>query len=165
MKALIVLLALFFVLFCGCAQYQPPKTYSIVKEKIYDKPYIEIWDRVIEWFALNGSPIKNMDKESGFIATEYSLSTGQMQCLDCGTPGQALYIVQRLENPRGNFNILVKKQDNGTTKVMVNCFFKVTSNVYSDGRVIQTDERDCNSTGKLENEIFDYIGAGSTAAN
>ena len=148
---------LIVVLF-GCSRYQPPKTYNVIKEMTYDKSFDDIWNTAIEWFATQGTPVKNMDKTSGFISTEYSLSTGQMNCLDCGVAGQALLAVQRLEDPRGNFNLLIKKQPDGKTKVTVNCFFKATSNVYYEGRITSSNVIDCVSTGSLEKQILDYLG-------
>lgn len=149
----------FLLIFIGCAaKYQPPKTYDVVKEMTYDKSFDDVWSLAIEWFANHGTPIKNMDKSSGFIATEYSLGTGQLNCLDCGIPGENLLVAQRLDDPRGNFNILIKKIDENKVKVTINCFFKATSKVYFDGRLTSTNSIDCNSTGLLEKEIIEFLG-------
>lgn len=90
--------------------------------------------------------------------SEYELSTGQMNCLDCGEAGYAMLSVQKLENPRGNFNLLIKEQPDGKVKVTVNCFFKATSNVYFEGKVTESQVIDCVSTGMIENELLTYIG-------
>ncbi|MBU0473261.1 MAG: hypothetical protein KKF62_03780 [Bacteroidetes bacterium] len=159
MKKQLHYVAILLVIFVfGCSTYKPPKTYEVVKEMTYNKSFDDVWNLAIEWFANHGTPIKNMDKVSGFIATEYSLSTRQMNCLDCGSAGQNLFAVQRLDDPRGNFNLLIKKIDDNNVKVTVNCFFKATSNVYFDGKLNSSNTIDCNSTGLLEKEIVEYLG-------
>lgn len=156
MKKLLISIALLFLI--GCSVSQPPKTYNVVKEMTFEKSYDRIWNTAIEWFAIQGTPIKNMDKSSGFISTEYSLSANRGGCLDCGTMGDALLTYSRMEDPRGNFNLLIKKITDTKTKVTVNCFFKITGNVYMSGRLQSSRVIDCASTGILEKEILDYLG-------
>lgn len=145
------------VLIFGCSAYQPPKDYNIIKELIVEKSFDDTWAKVIEWFSSQGTPIKNMDKNSGFISTEYSLNAEQSNCLDCGKAGSAgLLGRQSITNPTGNFNVLIKKIDNNRTKVTVNCFFKAVSRIQV---MRETSENvlDCKSTGILEKKILDFI--------
>jgi len=124
----------------------------------YEKPYDEVWNATIEWFATQGTPIKNMDKSSGFISTEYSLRANQSNCYDCGTAAQGgLLATHRINNPVGNFNVLIKKISDTKTKVTVNCFLKATSSFTAVGET-QVNSLECVSTGALEKEILDYLG-------
>lgn len=154
-------LSMFAVLIItSCATYQPPKTYDFEKERVISKPFDETWGEIIEWFASYGSPIKNMDKNSGFIATEFNLSVSNSEdYFDCGQAGANISTFQKFENPIGNFNILVKKIDDARTKIVVNTFFSVTVNYYQhiNMKFEKSEKINCNSTGVLEKELLDYI--------
>ena len=158
MKGKIYFSALVLVLFAACASYKPPKQRDFVKEATYEKPYDDIWKAAIEWFATQGTPVKNMDKQSGFISTEHSLTANNMFWMDCGTVAEKPFGLQRFEDPRGNFNLLIKKIDDANTSVTVNCFFKTTSKDYNMGELTSTEVKECVSTGRLEKEILDYLG-------
>lgn len=151
---------LFFILFfSGCVAYKPPVKYTVEKEITIEKDYETVWNQAIEWFAINGTPIKNMDKTSGFISTEYNLSVSQTsKYMDCGETASSVFIIHRLENPSGNFNLLIKKVDDSKTKVSVNVFFSANSNVYDNyGRLQQSVKIDCNSKGQLEKSVLEFL--------
>ncbi len=153
-----LLASLILLLSIGCSVYKPPKNYDIIKEMTFEKNFDEVWNSAIEWFATQGTPIKNMDKSSGFISTEYSLRTNQSGCLDCGTAANGgLLATHNITDPTGNFNILIKKISDTKTKVTVNCFFKAISTFSAVGKT-QVNSFDCVSTGLLEKEILDYLG-------
>ncbi|MBI1805159.1 MAG: hypothetical protein HY033_03715 [Ignavibacteriae bacterium] len=159
-----ILLALLLIPFAlkvlGCATYRPPQSYSIDKERVYQKPFDDVWQKTVEWFATQGTPVKNMDKSSGFIATEYNLSAERAKyVMDCGKEGSA----QNIENHVGNFNVVIKKVDDTETKVVVTTFFKAQRidhkiNVLTGEAVNEVTTIDCNSTGVLEKELLEYIG-------
>jgi uncharacterized lipoprotein len=136
----------------GCAS--APQQYNYLKEKVYAQPFDTVWQKTIEWFGATGIPIKNLDKSSGFIATEYNLRSDDVspdKVCDCGSG-------TIISNPTGNFNIVVKKIDQQNTKVIVNAFFKAQVKVY---KLIGPDVEqpiDCNSTGRLERELLIYLG-------
>lgn len=153
---------LFFILFfSGCVAYKPPVTYKVEKERVIQKDYETVWTQAIEWFAVNGTPIKNMDKNSGFISTEYNLSVSQAsKYMDCGETAKTMFLYQRLENPGGNFNLLIKRIDENQTKVNVNVFFNILSNVYdSKGYLQQSVKIDCTSRGELEKSVLEYLSS------
>ena len=155
-----LIILLFILIISSCATYQPPKTYDFEKERIISKTFEETWGKIIEWYASYGSPIKNMDKTSGFIATEFNLSAhNSTYYFDCGQEGADLGSYQKLENPIGNFNILVKRIDDSKTKVVVNTFFSVTRKYYGhiNNKFKKSEKINCNSTGVLEKELLDYI--------
>ncbi len=147
----------------ACASYQPPREYDFQTEMIYSKSFDVIWNKTVEWFAKQGTPIKNMDKESGFISTEYSLSAGKYaHYVDCGIAGKSPLGKQVIKNPTGNFNVLIKEQPDGKTSVNINCFFQATSLIIIAGENPVIEKIDCASTGALEREIFEYLGIGGT---
>jgi hypothetical protein len=110
-------------------------------------------------------PIKNLDKSSGFISTDYKLVTGVIsQYMVCQGASSTFGGKVELTNHGGNLNVLVKKITEDSTKVTVNTFYSCTANKYryasliSTTYVLESSTRiDCNSTGILEKAIFDYI--------
>jgi len=143
------------LIFLSCAAYKPPKVYKFPKSKSYNMNYDAVWGKVIDWFGNHNTPIKNLDKTSGFISTEYSLQVDKYSddC-DCGTSGS----LQHFKKITGNFNIIVKKISDTQTKVNINTFFKGYIEEYNwvTERYI-TREIDCNSKGNLENDILIYV--------
>lgn len=139
----------------SCASYQPPKEYHFDKSKIINKSYDEVWTKVIKWFAENNTPIKTMEKVSGFIATEYQLSTNSStDCLDCGTKG----FYQIFKSYTGNFNIHLEKISDTQTKITISTFFKAnieTINAISGQK--SSSQIDCNSTGVLEKSLLNSL--------
>lgn len=148
MKILIILVSVLFIFGCGT----PPKVYKVDKARTINKTYDNTWAKIVRWFSENNSPIKNMDKSSGFISSEYNLRVdGGTTYADCGSPEFAI----RHGDTKGNFSIILEKAGDSVTKVTTNIFFKVERyNINTGGFVGQSD---CNSTGVLEKELLDYI--------
>ena len=142
----------------------------IVKEKVFMKTYDAVWQTAIEWFATHNTPIKNLDKTSGLISTEYSMSIGEagkyMQCVQQGAKVGALVGFYTMDNYAGNFNLLIKKVNDNSTKVTLNVFFSCSENLnkyvnaFSTKSYLASSTRiNCSSKGALEKEILDYIEA------
>ena len=112
------------------------------------------------WFALHATPVKNMDRSSGYIATEYNLTAQDCpNYCDCGQGGSGL-VSKVITNPIGDFNILMKKSDDKSTKVIITASFKAdleTRNAGRDNPLVSVETLNCNSTGLLEKEILAYI--------
>lgn len=173
MKAIILnvlLVILFAVCFTACsgssAEYEMPKDRVIEKQKTINKSYDIVWQEVVDWFAFHNSPIKTLDKNSGLIASDYNLSVEQTkEYIDCGKviSGQTNAFgvevtFMRYENPKGNFNILIKKIDETSTKVTINFFSESELNQYNrQGSQVYSQKVTCVSKGILEKEIFDAI--------
>src|ERR1035437_8986604 len=69
----------------GCKTYQPPTKYQFPNERIVNAGFDGVWQNAVEWFADHNTPIKNIDKSSGLLSTEYRLDTYNNQdCYDCG---------------------------------------------------------------------------------
>ena len=152
------LLAVLFSLLItvGCATYKAPKVHTFDNSKTYFMDYDEVWNRVIEWFATNGTPVKNIEKSSGFIAAEtVGLQLTGLYC-DCGKAGT----YDRISDGVGNFNVHVLDQG-ASVRVNVNATYnaiKNSTNLYSGNEIKSTIS--CNSTGWLEKKLLDYIGEG-----
>ncbi|MFH1051550.1 MAG: hypothetical protein V1779_11560 [bacterium] len=135
--------------------YQPPLNYDFDNSKIINKPFDEVWILLIEWFAKTGIPIKNMDKSSGFIATESKLKSDYSHC-DCGQ----ISSMSSIDNISGKFNVLVKKISDNSTSVVIYTFFQATiktKTVFSNNISYDFEMNDCNSKGTLELNILEYL--------
>lgn len=159
-------LILLFTSIIGCSGYTPPKTYNVVNETTISKSFDVVWEKTIEWFATHNTPIKIMDKNSGLITTDYNLTVEMAgNYMDCGEGGSAYYVFassnQKLENPMGNFNVLIKKVDENNTKATINVFFSCLLNTYTSttyGTSPSSSEKiNCNSKGVLERQIIEYL--------
>jgi hypothetical protein len=153
----------FFLLLAlmSCTTLYPPDNHNIVKSKTFNQNYEEIWSRVIDWFAKNNIPIKNLEKASGFINTETGYGIDSNYC-DCGIIeiARTKYVIADKYNNDivGNYNIVVKKFNDSLTKVDVNMFFRtvvVYNNSLSPGTT--TKKVDCISKGVYENSLFQYL--------
>lgn len=159
------------ILFFACAPakkvvvQQAPRI--IEKERILSKPFDAVWQTSIEWFATHNTPIKNLDRSSGLISTEYSVSIGDaLKYMQCGSGNSTFTGKTEMSNYTGNFNVLIKKLSDNSTEVNVNVFFGCTVNKYRYKSLISTEyvlesstRINCNSNGALEKEILDYIEA------
>ena len=153
MKKLILLLAVIIAL-TACARYTPPKQYRVIKERVYQATFDEVWSKIVKWFAVNNTPIKNIEKESGLIATDYGLAVSKYSSYaDCGDAGPLTKIIK----PTANFNVLVEKIEEYKTKVLITFVVKATVEYYISSNNYSYTDVECNSTGVLEKQILDYI--------
>jgi len=148
---------LLVLLISGCvASYQAPQVHQVEKERVYSKTPDQVWDKVVEWFALHASPVKNMDRSSGFIASEYNLSIEDYpQYSDCGSTTASMMQAIAITSPTGNFNILIRKTADDKVRVVVTAAFHaktVATGQYGGGTDIE-----CTSRGVLEKQLLDFI--------
>lgn len=166
----IIILSLFLLLRCASSKYVAPAApvvHVIEKDRIINKPFDAVWQNIIELLATYNMPIKNLDKNSGFISTDYKLVTGDvLQYMMCQGASSTFSGKVELTNHGGNLNVLVKKINEDSTKVTVNTFYSCTANKYRYANLISTtyvfessSKVDCTSTGILEKAIFDYISS------
>ncbi len=122
MKKLLLALACFL---SGCvATYQAPKVYDVEKERTYTISYDKVWDKVVEWFALHASPVKNMDKQSGFVTSDFNLSTEKYpEYSDCGSGGFGMLMSTAVIDPVGNFNLLIRRISDSNIKATITVAF------------------------------------------
>jgi uncharacterized lipoprotein len=166
----IIFLSLFLILSCTASKNVAPAApvvYTVEKDRIINKPLDAVWQSIIELLATYNMPIKNLDKNSGFISTDYKLVTGEVsQYMICGGASSTFSGKVELTNHGGNLNVLVKKITDDSTKVTVNTFYSCTANKYRYASLISTtyvlessSKIDCISSGILEKAIFDYISS------
>jgi len=125
------------ILFSGCAGIAP-QVYQFENKEIFEGSFDEIWSAIIETFAEKNIPISNMEKASGFIATE-EMKFSSIYA-DCGaTP---IGVKFNSLGPLGKFNVFVKEISSGKYSIMITASYRVsTDNLYYKG---------CTSTGELE---------------
>lgn len=145
MKKLFMVLGILVVL-TSCATVPVPR--QIQNSFPIEKPFDSVWQAVIEAFAELNLPIMNIEKVSGLITTDWLL-VNKTYC-DCESPG----FTPATKEHRGKFNVYVKKNDENTCEVKINCLYEMI--IYYTG---STGPRkyECISTGKLEAEIFKRI--------
>lgn len=167
-KYLLLLLFAFTVTKCVTpAPVAAPVARVIEKERIVNKPFDAVWQSAVEYFATHNTPIKNLDKGSGLISTEYSLSMGEAsRYMDCGSGTTTFSGMTELANHSGNFNVIIKKIDDTKTKISINVFFGCTVNKYryaslfSTQYILESSSRiNCASIGVLESEVLNYLEA------
>ena len=101
------------------------KTHTVQK---FNGNYDDVWNAIVFWFGTNNTPIKNMDKNSGFIATEWDMGAADQSFCDCGTyddkpvVGYSGYGGKSVIT--GNFNVIVRKVSDNTTEVTINAHYK-----------------------------------------
>lgn len=160
---------LFLLIMLGCNAPRQvvvaPVVRVVEKERIINKSFDDIWGRTIELLATYNMPIKNLDKSSGFISTDYKLVTGivsdYMYCVGASSTFTGKV---ELTNQGGNLNVLLKKISADSTKVTVNVFYSCNANKYRYENLLSTNyilesttKIDCESTGTLEKAILDYV--------
>lgn len=147
------------VLFSGCANYKEPQQHIFDKSMTFNIGFDSVWTKIIKWFTDNNTPIKNIEKVSGLITTEYNLNANSSKdCADCGIEGTLQSITDRV----GNFSIIVERINDNQTKVSIAIYYKailVTPNYSSNYAPPNRTPITCESTGTLEKKIFNYIGS------
>jgi hypothetical protein len=140
-KTILILLG---TLISSCAT--PAQQHHFVKTSQTSLNYEKTWERVIEFFANNNIPIKNVAKDSGIIVAETLSFTSDYA--DCGKPG-----IDQPVSDVGTFNVFVKQADK--VSLTVNAIFDENRISGWDGHHYKAK---CFSTGKIEKEIIDYVG-------
>jgi len=144
---------------------EAPAPRVVEKERTINKPFDAVWGSAIELLATYNMPIKNLDKNSGFISTEYKLITGNVSdYMICEGANSTFTGKVEMANQGGNLNLLLRKVSEDSTKVTVNVFYSCNANKYryenllSTNYILQSSTKiDCQSTGTLEKAILDYV--------
>lgn len=136
--------ALCAVVLASCAT--PPKQTVFDKTRTFSLSKDATWERLLSFFTSNNIQIKTIEKDSGVIYAERAIADKSMA--DCGENALAM------ENGRpAAMNVFVRPVGD-KTEVTVNTDFKVVrtfdGNTWSD---------QCHSTGVLERQVLNHIGA------
>lgn len=146
-------------LLAGCAgpSIQPPQASNENHSRQYSAGFSEVWEYTVDWFATNNIPIKNIERASGIIGSDYALGSAFSQ-VDCGNvnPGDMNVLVD--SNVTANINVLVRESNSGVT-VQPNVFGQGAFTARSgwDGSMIVMRADRCVSTGELERSLHSYI--------
>lgn len=163
MRNLLTIAAVSFAL-SGCAggfgppQYNPPDTAEKDYSKTFAADYSSVWDGAVEWFAINNVPIKNLDKDSGVISSEYSLGSDYTQ-IDCGSMTSGSLILAEPGEIVANITVLIRERKSGVL-VRPQVFGDGGFNLIDpfNGAVVNTvDAKKCISTGEVESQLNEYI--------
>lgn len=132
----------------NCASAPVPR--QIAKTFPIAKSFDTVWPAVIESFADLNFPYLDIEKDSGLITTGWIDFTGQSneEYADCGGLGLNSEVLRV-----GRLNVFVKKVDENSCEVRVNCLFEQEIR-FGDSPV---SKKKCVSTGNLEAEIFNLI--------
>jgi len=141
------------ILMAGCgATYTPPQDYEFINNRIINQSKDQIWKRAVRWFAETNNPVKNIDKESGFIAADRNLSLGDDELnpyCDCGKTGMNFMSVSDFKDMMLSFNILMQEEGENKTRVTVTCSFTAILNtVTSTGYGGSTSDTDPHVSGQ-----------------
>ncbi|XKE45756.1 hypothetical protein LG302_01025 [Halomonas organivorans] len=161
MKKLLLASATASVLLVGCAgpSIQPPSAYSTDHGEIYSADFDRVWENTVDWFAVNNIPIKNIEKDSGIIGSEYALGSDYSQ-VDCGQvdPGDMHILTD--QTVVANINVLVRQSGSGAT-VQPNVFGQGSFQLHDvwNNRPTSIKADRCVSTGELEQDLHNYLRA------
>jgi len=162
-----IILAILVVILGGCARtYIPPKSYSFIKTKKIATQYDAVWQKLTQWVALNNYKITTIDKNTGIMTFEVVPND---KICDCGAVTRwddANYDVLKYHKanqaPTGFVSIIIEKHNNEFISITINNVIKCTVTTYFD---TNPEIKDCNSTGVLEKQIFDYLETGDKISN
>jgi hypothetical protein len=143
---------------CAAPSVTPPSASGTGQANSYTADFTDVWEHTVDWFATNNIPIKNIERDSGIISSDYSLGAGFSQ-VDCGTVDPGGMHVLADENVTANINVLVRDRA-GQVSVQPNVFGQgvFTFRNTWDNRLLETVRVDrCVSTGELERSLQNYI--------
>ena len=138
----------------GCATVPPSRPDLFNTTRNYPASKDIVWDRAVEWFAVQNVPIKAIEKDSGIISGEaiYVLNNGLRPDQDaiCKTD-----FLSTVDGYTVRLNILVRG-DGAASSVRVTSTI-IASVRYTVGNAMpRTIE--CQTTGRIEKSILDSIG-------
>lgn len=149
------------LLLAGCAapSINAPSANNTDYTSAYSHSFDDVWEQTVDWFAINNIPIKNIEKDSGIIGSEYSLGSNYSQ-VDCGTldPGGMHILLD--ETVTANINVLVRPFAGGASvkpNVFGNASFLLRDAWDGMPRTMRADR--CVSTGELEKDLQNYLRA------
>ncbi|MBB3140219.1 hypothetical protein ACGTN6_00955 [Halomonas sp. THAF12] len=155
----IILAAAASLTLAGCAgpSVMPPNTSTGNQTEAYSADFDSVWEGAVDWFAVNNIPIKNIEKDSGIIGSEYTLGANYSQ-IDCGTVNPGAMHILLNQNVVANINVLVRETSAGTT-VQPNVFGHGTAMLRDNwnGMPVQLRLDNCVSTGELERSLHQYL--------
>jgi len=153
MKTAVSIISLFIaMLFVSCAPPPLQEPAGIKNEIIVDGTYDEIWENIISYFSQAMIPVKNIEKSSGFLETDFMSVDGNILA---GYIWNGKRLPSLLYN-RGRMrcNVFVKMISPQKTSVRINTY----TEIYRE-RVLDDpgDYETAKSTGKYESHLIEYL--------
>ncbi|CAM9359199.1 unnamed protein product [Ectocarpus sp. 12 AP-2014] len=161
MKNKVILTAISAMLLAGCAgpSYQPPSSQEKNFTQSYNADFDKVWEATVDWFAINNIPIKNIEKDSGIIGSDYSLGSSYTQ-VDCGVISPGDMHVMYDQTVVANINVLVRETSSGANvqpNVFGNGTFMIRDVLNNIPKTMRADR--CVSTGELENSLHRHLSS------
>ena len=151
---LFIFISFFFLISCTLAPPPRPEPVNIINSITLTKPYEEVWIELIEYRSSRQIQIKTIDKNSGFIDTDFMELDYQILA-DYAWTGTRL---PSAGYPKGKIkaNIFIKKIGGAETKINVNTNVSVFLN--GMGSTLVPDQWiNAKSTGKFESDILNIF--------
>ena len=151
-----ILIIFFMVAIQSCKTYAETKANFQENNVISQKSYDEVWQKLVQWCAIHQIPIKCTNKSSGMLNAEFNL-------YDISGDDYSNYIIDSGVVPINscyvNVYILIKSMSNKIEIKIISHFegTKIRKKVYGKQLYTNSETFCCNSTGKMEKEIFEYI--------
>lgn len=156
-NAIAVLLMMVTLIACSPVGTKNVEKVDVDKLRHYSQSYDQIWERSIEWFAVNNIPLDKVDKTSGVIFSKYGLDASQM-IIDCGEATGSIGLNKaRIDGRYANINVIFRKRKDGV-EVMMNVFGSAHVSLHNAYGLVDESSSRCYSTGILEAGFFDYMG-------
>lgn len=144
--------------------------YTITTSVETEKSFDEVWDKVIDYFAVNGIPISTLEKASGLIVSnKVSLTNKVTMEKDGKVLDDKAFVVTPYAknvvyiNATSDFNIRVKKQ-NGKVSISVNLpnivaerTVKPTGLLFTNTPANTPQKVEAKSTGVFENGLLELF--------
>jgi len=130
------------VVLTSCAT--APASYTFSNSQSYSRPYDQLWEDLVGFFAKNNIQIKNIAKDSGVIYAESA--TFSDNSADCGDPG-----LWSRSSRLFNLNVFVSRSGSEPT-VHVNTKFFETRRFENKMETVE-----CNSRGAVERAVLASI--------
>jgi len=121
-----------------------PGSYTFSNTQSYSRPYDQVWEELVGFFAKNNIQIKNIAKDSGVIYAESA--TFSDNSADCGDPG-----LWSRSSRLFNLNVFVSRSVSDPT-VHVNTKFFETRRFENSVTTVE-----CNSKGAVERAVLASI--------
>lgn len=147
-------------LLAGCAPPSmiAPDQPSHESTATINKPYDETWLATVDWFSNQNIPIKQIEKDSGLIASDYSLRTEQ-DVLDCGKVAGADGWTLTGSSHNANLNVRVRELGEDQSAVTMRIFgtgeYGFFNPMLSSPHRLHVE--DCVSSGALEAQLFEAV--------
>lgn len=146
-RGLMVVLSFSFVLLTSCVTVPKPESFD--KQQQFGAPSNKTWASIVEILSDSKWPIESIEKDSGLLTTAFvNMGHDADKYTDCPT------LLSIISQRRGKLSIFVKSASENETSVKINTHFEGFNE-----EILSKQSRwvICNSTGKLEREIFTKI--------